>query len=78
MTIGPDGPVRNGTRQLCGKRACHGAHPHQLAWFCSAVDMWRERLHLHIPRRVQRARLRQYGRQVGSLPFESHAPAITS
>ena len=39
--------MRHDTRQLCEKRARHGAHPHQLAWFysaamaefCTAVDM---------------------------------------
>ncbi|MBW0159564.1 hypothetical protein, partial [Sedimentimonas flavescens] len=36
-TIGPDGPVRHGPRQLWGKRARHGALSHQLAWFCSAA-----------------------------------------
>lgn len=36
-TTGPDGPARHGTRKLCGKRARHGAHPHQLAWFCTAA-----------------------------------------
>ncbi|RWR05213.1 TonB-dependent siderophore receptor [Sinirhodobacter populi] len=36
-TTGPDGPVRHATRRLRGKRARHGAHPHQLAWFCSAA-----------------------------------------
>uniref|UniRef100_UPI0035AF4350 hypothetical protein n=1 Tax=Paenirhodobacter enshiensis TaxID=1105367 RepID=UPI0035AF4350 len=30
-------PVRHDTRQLYGKRARHGAQPHQLAWFCSAA-----------------------------------------
>ncbi|WP_206614018.1 hypothetical protein, partial [Paenirhodobacter populi] len=31
------GPVRHGTRRICGKRTRHGAHPHQLAGFCAAA-----------------------------------------
>ncbi len=36
-TTGPDGPARHGKRQLCGKRAGNDAHPHKLAWFCTAA-----------------------------------------
>ena len=36
-TIWPCGPMRHGTRQLSGERACHGAQPQPLAWYCGPM-----------------------------------------